>query len=352
MHITEKHFNRRRTSFGDFPAIIKIETVMGCNLRCAMCPVPQARSLMNGRTFAMMSDAIFQKVLDAVSDTPRSVSLNQMGEPLLHGNIVEYVRLAKARGHQVSLTTNATKLSEDLGERLLLAGLDQMTVSIDGVTEQTYESIRVGARYHAVRENVEAFLRIRDRLRRPARLQIHCIESEVTRGEIADFQRYWSGKADSVCIIHLDDWAGKFRLPQKYGARNWVPTTAGGLRYPCDLLWTTLAVSAEGRAMYCCHDFKLESRLPSVEDVPLREIWSRFLAKERARHVAGSIDSEPCLHCDAWRTRLPYFDWQYRLASGPFGNALRWVAERRRELHARRSAVRNLLRGTEPRARG
>jgi radical SAM protein with 4Fe4S-binding SPASM domain len=77
-----------------------------------------------------------------------------------------------------------------------------------------------------------------------------------------------------------------------------------GPRYACDLLWTTLAISAEGNMMYCCQDYRLQSGLANIADRPLREIWKEQVSQERRRHVDNAVDQGPCQNCDAWKTRL------------------------------------------------
>lgn len=132
---------------------------MGCNLRCEMCPVPQSKLLMNGRQTTVMSMTTFCKILDAIADKPRRLHLNQMGEPLLNKSISEFVGISKKAGHIVSLTTNVSLMNNDIARKLLLAGIDHVTFSIDGYEAKTYESIRIGANYEKVRSNVEEFSR-------------------------------------------------------------------------------------------------------------------------------------------------------------------------------------------------
>lgn len=307
MELVKKYFNYRISHFDELPDSILIETVMGCNLRCEMCPVPQSKLLMNGRTYTMMSLATFKLILDQINDKPRIIHLNQMGEPLLNKSICEFVLLSKKSGHKVSFTTNGTLMDEDISKELLLAGLDHITFSVDGHEPMTYESIRIGANYEKMRSNIEGFCRLRNKLSRHTTIHIDCILSDLTKNEITSMENYWKGKIDSVNVIPLDDWAGKHELPGRFGLRNRQTRQSGNTRYPCDLLWTTVAISAEGYVMYCCHDYKLQSSLPNVNAKSLREIWKENISAERKKHVEGVIDKDPCMHCDAWKTRRQYF---------------------------------------------
>ncbi len=164
MELNKKYFNHRKWHCNEIPDSIRIETVIGCNLRCEMCPVPQSKLLMNGRTTTMMSSETFCKILSEIADKPRKLHLNQMGEPLLNKSISEFVALSKKAGHIVSFTTNGSLMNDDIARKLLMAGIDHVTFSIDGYEAQTYENIRIGANYEKIRSNVEQFSRLRDDL--------------------------------------------------------------------------------------------------------------------------------------------------------------------------------------------
>ena len=280
-----------------------IETVMGCNLRCEMCPVPQSKLLMNGRKTTFMSLSTYTNILNEIADEPRNIHLNQMGEPLLNKNICEFVGLAKKDGHSVSLTTNGTLMNEFFALKLLENDIDSVTFSLDGFQASTYEKIRRGAVYDEVRKNIELFCEHKQKLNKKTKICIDCIESDLTRGEIQDMKKYWRNKVDTINILRLDNWAGKYKLPAQFGKRNPSLYNKKTKRYPCNLLWNTIAISAEGNAMYCCHDYCLLSNLPNVNELSLKNIWAEFISVERNKHVENKITSEHCLHCDAWKTR-------------------------------------------------
>src|SRR5438105_1260337 len=152
-------FNRRRAVVPQFPQTIHIETVMGCNLRCPMCPVSNTREFMNGREFTYMASTLYRQIIEelSVSGCRHDIWLNQLGEPTLHKQIVEFVRLGRSRGHDVSMTSNGTRLTPKLSDALIQTGLTRIVFSIDGADQTTYEKIRVGGRYADVVRNVEDF---------------------------------------------------------------------------------------------------------------------------------------------------------------------------------------------------
>ena len=86
--------------------------------------------------------------------SPPTVAFMGLGEPLLHPRFLDMVRHAKERGLRAEVTTNALLLSPELAAGLLSAGLDQLVVSIDGATAETFSRVRPGASLKRVVENV------------------------------------------------------------------------------------------------------------------------------------------------------------------------------------------------------
>lgn len=301
---TDKYFNQRKWILPELPENIMVESVMGCNLSCGMCPVPNAKKEMNGRKPTVMSLSVFKRILADIKDHSSEVHLNQMGEPLLNKNIVEFIRLAKKDKHKVSLTTNGTLMNKELAQEILLAGIDKINFSVDGYHAETYEKIRLGAKYNVVRSNIEMFYQLKKKLKKRTFVQIDCIYSELTKNEISDMRKYWENKIDYLNIIYLDDWGGKLKLPDNFG--NIKKESFFSCRYPCDLLWNIISISAEGYVMYCCQDYKLFSALPNIKEKSLKEIWHDEISKERKKHVENKIDSNPCLYCTAWKKRKEF----------------------------------------------
>lgn len=301
------YFDKRECELPELPENIFIEIFMGCNLRCRMCPVPNSKDRMEGRKFSKMTIEAFEKIIGQVSDKPRKLWLNQLGEPLLNSNILDFVRIAKSKGHHVAFTTNGTRMTNILAKNLLSIGLDEIVFSFDGYKKETYEKIRIGAKYEEVISNIKTFSSLRKELKAPCIIRVDCIISDLTYPEIDDVKEFWKDSVDCINFIPLDDWAGQLNLPEEFGKRRSIPGNKKN-RYPCQLLWTTMAISAEGRVMYCCHDYKHRSNLPTIFEKPLAEIWRGEIRDERSKHALNIIDREPCKSCLAWKTMPEYFE--------------------------------------------
>ena len=59
------------------------------------------------------------------------------------------------------LHTNGQMLNEKNSKRLIENGLKKLNISIDAVTKETYEKLRVGGSYEKLLKNVETFLKLK-----------------------------------------------------------------------------------------------------------------------------------------------------------------------------------------------
>jgi organic radical activating enzyme len=120
--------------------LLNIEAFGGCNFSCQMCP--QSKE-MGGRERDFLKTLpydIFEKVvLDAMQYGLEAVSLHGSGEPTSHRKLVEMVAFLKKHKLHASFFTNGLRLDGDLFERLVVAGIDLVTVSIVGADRETYK---------------------------------------------------------------------------------------------------------------------------------------------------------------------------------------------------------------------
>jgi sulfatase maturation enzyme AslB (radical SAM superfamily) len=287
----------------ELPDTVQIETAMACNLRCPMCPVPTHKTHMDGRPAGAMPLATFERIIEQISDKPRVIGLTMMGEPMINKNLVQFVQIAKARGHYVAMTTNGTLLNEAKAKALLEAGIDMMKISFDGASKETYERIRIGADFDKVVANVRKFNDLRTELRASCQLQIHCIESDLTRSEISTFKEMWAGVADECQVIQLDNWVGQMDIPPEFGFNPAPEAPQAEAAEPpmgCHFLWNVLSISDRGSPIYCCFDYKLQSGLPTVHQKSLSDIWNDEVQAERERHIRNEVNSKPCQDCAHW----------------------------------------------------
>jgi organic radical activating enzyme len=130
---------------------IYVEPTNRCNLDCVTC----IRHSWD-EPFGDMEWSVYQALIEGLENFPgpKTIAFAGMGEPLLHEQFPEMVRLAHERGLRTEMTSNAMLLTSSLAEKLIDVGLDQFTVSIDGTSDETHGSVRPGASLEEITNNV------------------------------------------------------------------------------------------------------------------------------------------------------------------------------------------------------
>ena len=137
---------------------IYVEPTTTCNLSCRTC----MRNSWNEPT-GSMEMSVYRRLIDGLKevDSLQTMAFWGFGEPLLHPNIVEMVVLAKELGVRVELITNGLLLNREIAEKLVLARLDTLVVSVDGCSPKSYAEIRNGSDLTSVKENVRGLVSAR-----------------------------------------------------------------------------------------------------------------------------------------------------------------------------------------------
>ena len=94
----------------------------------------------------MLDPSLFRNVMDEVVGSLSYLTFYFQGEPYLHPSFLGMVEYAATKGIYTATSTNAHFLSEESARETVLSGLDRLIVSIDGTTQKTYQSYRIGAR--------------------------------------------------------------------------------------------------------------------------------------------------------------------------------------------------------------
>jgi radical SAM protein with 4Fe4S-binding SPASM domain len=109
-----------------------------CNLRCKHCyydaAIPLEDELSTEQAFALIDD-----ISDTFGENVR-VTLGG-GEPLMRNDLFEIITYGKEKGLSLVLASNGIALTEDIANRLKIAGIDEVIIAIDGI-QKTHDAIR------------------------------------------------------------------------------------------------------------------------------------------------------------------------------------------------------------------
>jgi MoaA/NifB/PqqE/SkfB family radical SAM enzyme len=275
-----------------FPLTLTIEPTNRCNLDCVSCPCQQ-------RPQGNIEVGLFGKLIDESRAHGRRImiTLHKDGEPTLHPRFAELVTIAhRARAARlVTLNSNGTALTRDLARQLVLAGLDEIIVSVDASDPETYARIKGRRLFDAVRANVDGIMEVKRQLRRRnpfVKVQMLGTLHDLSQ-TVDEFVDYWKPRVDGVKVDHFTTWGGG--VDGRLGA---VPVPAR--RWPCQYLWYTMAVNWDGRVSRCVYDWRVDEPLGDASRDSLAAIWNGPpFAALRAAHLAGEYPGV-CASCGNW----------------------------------------------------
>src|SRR5262245_61026325 len=142
------------------PVCLYLETTNRCNLLCTTCP----RTFEDLEPPADMSWELFTSIVDQFPRIARVV-LHGVGEPMMVRALPRMIRYLKDRGSYVLFNTNGTLLSPKRGQELIESGLDELRVSLDAATPQTFAVVRGRDLFARILRNVRAFTTLQSELK-------------------------------------------------------------------------------------------------------------------------------------------------------------------------------------------
>jgi radical SAM protein with 4Fe4S-binding SPASM domain len=293
------NYKFKRTAVSHYPREVWIEPTNHCNLKCIMCP--QSKNDVGER--GLMDFRLFEKIIDQCSKFQPFIQLFMGGESLIHKDIVRMIRCIKDNGMNVLLATNATLLTRSLSLDLLESNLDYLVFSLDGDDRETYERVRVGARFDVTIGNIERFLELKREMAKEkpiTNVYSLCLDKERTfeeqRAKLeALHNRFLGLKLDKLTYAEAGPWAGRLDSDVRFKVRE-----RGERFVPCPRIWNAMAIRWDGKVVPCCADLRGDVVLGDVKEKEIEKIWNgERLVAMRKLMVQEKYEELPlCRECD------------------------------------------------------
>lgn len=285
---------------------LSIETSNLCNLKCIMC-------LHHGPFYRGQADAhpkymemsFFKEIINQyknLNPLPKHVTPHFQGEPLCYPKFFEAVEYIEEKGITWNITTNGMLMDREMSEFLAVCkNLVGVCFSVDGLTPEVNEKIRIGVDHRKLLYNMEYFLSL-FKNRPEVRVGVNFVRMEENNCEYMDFVRYWIDRVhvnSSICT----DLEG---IPVK---KYWVPEK----RLPC-LAPSYFAVILTNRDVIpCCRDHQYEMIMGNLCSQSLKEVWEgeRYNVLRDQQEYREWFENKLCLICDTWMCE--YMETMYRI---------------------------------------
>jgi len=326
----------------EHPRCVYIEVTNTCNLLCQTCPITfmdlEARNVLSYDNFLAIASQ-FPRIERAV--------LHGIGEPLLNKALPQMVTYLKQhKGSYVLFNSNATLLKLDWQRSLIEAQLDELRISLDAATPETYRKIRGAPAFDKIVENLHGMVATKAALGSTLpKLSLWCTGMKENIAELPDLVRLAArlgigevylqrlvfydedhtiglAREDQSLYGLTDGYVEEIiheceRLSQELGVR----LEASGATNPrnslakdqndpapwraCQRPWTVTYVTVNGNILPCCiapfatSDYQ-SIVLGNLFDRPFDDIWNGTKYQEfRSGLQSLHAPSDACAKCGA-----------------------------------------------------
>ncbi|WP_226389685.1 radical SAM/SPASM domain-containing protein [Penaeicola halotolerans] len=263
------------------PVSMSIEPTTSCNLRCPECP-SGLRSF--SRPTGLLDQTFFRQVIDQTKDHLLYLNLYFQGEPYLHPQFLDLVSYATSNGIYTNTSTNAHFLNEEKALETVKSGLDRLIISIDGTSQDTYASYRVGGRLDKVIAGAKAMVKAKKELKSHTP---HIVFQFLVVGpnehqieEVKALAKEIGVDEVTFKTAQIYDYEhGSPLIPKQERYARYRQTSNGKwqLKYKledaCWRMWQGTVITWDGKVVPCCFDKDASHQLGDLQTETLASIW-------------------------------------------------------------------------------
>lgn len=293
------------------PEVFQVELTNHCPMACVMCPRTHGMT----RPLGYMDKALFRHVVREISTFSSRVFLHHFGDSLLHPDLGAFIRHAGRHDLRTYLSTNPVLLTDRRIRELVDSGLQELVISLDGVTPETSAAVRGRAARNLedAERKIHALLKYRrERNSRTPHLVMQFVRQQLNRHEAAAWLARWTAVAglDAVKVKSFVSWSGQdehinaLRIDSDEDAGNIV----------CDKPWTSMTILWDGRVVPCCFDHDAVQVVGDLRTQSLQDIWTGGPMRSlRSAHRCHNLqDARLCARC-VDKEGYPVRRWYYPL---------------------------------------
>ena len=287
------------------PLFVSVEPAKICQLKCPECPVGRGDGLRvtGDRTMPM---EVFRRVLAEVKETAWVMQFYFQGEPLQNKDLPHMIKAAHEAGLYTIVSTNAQAMTEHLAEQLVTAGLDRIIVSMDGLSDETYNAYRIGGSLEKTKEALRWLRKSKINNRKSKILiELQVLRLKTNEHEWKAFRRqYKTLGADRLVFktAQLYDYAqGHPLMPSDKRYSRYVLGNDGlyhrrNLGKGCLRVWSGAVITTTGEVLPCCYDKAHAHAYGNIMESSLKDLFGNKKATA-FRKAAWKEQPQICKEC-------------------------------------------------------
>ncbi|MBR3627610.1 MAG: radical SAM protein [Elusimicrobia bacterium] len=193
--LNEYEIASKKTILSSKPRNLMVVLSNKCNIRCIMC--------MTSRSKWELPKDRLNEIIELFPYLERVMW--QGGEILLLPYFKDMLKqTTKYKNLRQSMISNFQLANEEI-INLIVTNNVELTISIDGVCKETYESIRVGGSFEKLTNNLQMLLDKRNKIENKMILNMNVVVMRENYYKLSDFVDFaYKYKFDFICFMQLD----------------------------------------------------------------------------------------------------------------------------------------------------
>ncbi|MFN6013694.1 MAG: radical SAM/SPASM domain-containing protein [Flavobacteriales bacterium] len=271
----------RKAKQWGLPFSLSLEPTTACNLGCPECPSGLKQFT---RPTGKLDLHLHRKMLSQVKNSVFYINYYFQGEPFLHPQFLELIKDAKKERIYTSTSTNGHFIDAKKAAEIIDSGLDRLIISIDGLTQETYENYRVHGELSKVISATKHLVAAKKK------------SGSSTPHLIFQFLAVQPNEHEIPAVFSLGKEMGidevRIKTAQLYDFKNGNPLMPHDESYSryklqadgtyalkfktgnhCWRMWSGSVLTWDGKVVPCCFDKDARHVLGSIEQADFKEVW-------------------------------------------------------------------------------
>ncbi|MFI4861764.1 MAG: SPASM domain-containing protein [Phycisphaerales bacterium JB063] len=351
MALVNVEFLLKRERLLGRPYAMKIESTNICNTECQLCPTGMG---LRDRRKGRMKIEQFKSLVDELRWHLFSLDLSMWGDPLIAPDIYPMIRYAHDKGVWTYISSNlhgfhinprkrkdGTTDERDDATKLIESGLDMLTCSLHGASQETFAIYQPGKNFGDAVEKVRHIVETKKRLKSSTPvIQLNFVVTRHNEHEVERFRAFaeeigckpvFSTASMNLRFLdkdqrlqplglapdllekktqeHLAEWLPEndeyvldaYRDIQRDGIGH-SQEYNGKKRYNCSWPWRQSVINWDGTVATCCGSFEKSEDLGDVTEQPFKKVWNSTPYRMARRSFKKKLSADqgqtnPCTEC-------------------------------------------------------
>jgi len=270
----------RKPYVNSYPIHIRVDPANSCQLKCPLCPIGQG---LPSRAKGMMRFDDYKKIINQLGDYIISLSIFSWGEPLLNKDVFKMIKYAAGRKIFIDMSSNFSYFNEYMAESLIESQLSHLIVSMDGATQETYETYRMGGKLDKLINNVKLLVKKKEEMKSSLPfITIRFLVMAHNEHEIPEIKRI--GKELGVNRVEIAPVM--VNIKDDAEVKRWLPKNESLSMYDykkrvkkqklvfCRSLWQSPSINTDGSLAPCCYLYHESNDFGNIFKEDFDAIWN------------------------------------------------------------------------------